>query len=202
MTVAEGIENAVTMTGAELRAAREQLGLSPVWLAQWLRTDERTLERMESGDSDIHSGQEARMDELVDFTDALVDKLTRQAQQRLKDIAADEPLTIWTFKSDREHDAWANRVARQILADYFPREDDLFEEFRLRAISLLRAGWTPEDVAKAVDAAVAKMPGGGRTPNLSLMPQFPAIFPARWHRQVCARVVERVPEVAISYVEP
>jgi hypothetical protein len=195
---------ATTMTGAELRAAREMMGLSPTWMATWLRTDERNLERMERGAEPIHDKFAQRMDQLVDHTDALVDRLTAQARTKLDALEPDDPgPVLWTFKTDRDYESWANRTARHLMKQELPprQSEDVYEEVRLRSMSLLMAGCPTTEVAEDIRRAVLKLPTGGRVADFSQMPQFPATLPARWHRQVCARVAERVPEVAIAYVE-
>jgi hypothetical protein len=204
VTVADDTEAATSdMTGAEVRTIREQLGLSKPCLAHWLRTDERTLERFESGEWPVLKAQEDRLEELLLITDELVRSLADEARNRLKDLPEDAPApTLLTFRNDSEHDIWANQIAKAIVTAHLPSNlgaDDVYE-FQTRAVSLLRAGRTPEEVAKAIDGAVMKMPDGSRVPNITKMPKFPVNLPSRWHRHVCARVVDQVRDVAIDYV--
>lgn len=187
---------AATMTGAEMRSAREMLGLSPTWLAAWLKTDERNLERMERGSEPIHDKFAARMDELIEHTDILVNRLTETVRAELQSDDS-EPI-LWTFKTDRDYEFWANRVARTVMKDVLPprQSEETYETIRLKSMSLLMAGHSPTSVRDAIAATVSD----GRA-DPAKIEGFPAVLPARWHRQLCARVTDRCPEAAIAYIE-
>jgi hypothetical protein len=203
------------MTAAELRAGRESLGLSPRQISEWVHTNERFVERVEIDDvsptaSDLSPEdlQERlrtysdRVEELIAHTDAYVDRLEREARQRLKSSA--EQVTLITFKNDADYQAWASRLARQIVKDLnivraASDRSRAVEDVEIAAEVLLMAGFTPGYVEEAVKSTLIRMTDGNVAVDSAQMQRFPMALPARWHRQVCARVVERVPEVAIAY---
>ena len=186
------------MTGAEFRATRESLGLSPRQMGDWVHTHERNIERLEidewvtdtDGDRAERLGTYSeRVEQLVEHTDALVERLETEARRRLRE--SKDQVTLLTFKNDPDYQAWASRLGRTIVRGLHIRNEDI----ELQAEILLMAGFT----AEVVEAKIKKALGPDKSVDPMKMDRFPMPLPARWHRQVCARVVERVPEVALAY---
>lgn len=268
---------ATAMTGAEMRAAREILGLSPKQMASWLGLIERDLERIEkeAHSAQIHDRLVERLAELEDHTDRVIERLMREVSSQ-----SDDQPVLWTFRSDDEQEAWAYNQARAILAEESGQPDttEIISTIRDKLAQqagfvhfgqvkwIIRSG-SADGVGRVKDARelkshildiVREIPGPppdeiqqdpklldlwkqcqvayaiseDRRPLLDAVKLLliagysktevvaklqsksvetaidflrisngVMILPSRWHRQLCARVADRCPDVAIAYVE-
>ena len=88
------------MTGAELKATREFLGLSTAWIADQLVIGERRLQRMESGKESIPNVVITLVDESYREARKLVDEMVAVYRRRVK--AADgAPVWLETYRTDQ-----------------------------------------------------------------------------------------------------
>ncbi|WP_293782638.1 DNA-binding transcriptional regulator [uncultured Aeromicrobium sp.] len=87
------------MTSAELRIARERMGLSAEWLAEYLGVALRTVRRWEHGHSPISDGVAREVIELVDEFDEFVDGIVQTLEA---DPSRDDAGREWlvTYGSD------------------------------------------------------------------------------------------------------
>ena len=122
------------MSPAELLSTREYLGLSTKWISEHLVMDERRITRMEAGEAEVPPNLVAFLDDLYLETKEAVERLI--ATNRRKAKSSDEPVTIYTYRTDH-----------------------------------------------------AYLAAGGK-------------YPSRWHRHICARVAEAVPNMVIAYTSP
>jgi hypothetical protein len=132
------------MTGAELQAIREYLGLSTKWLADYLdvgteQNGERKIVRWEDEKMPVPDHISGLVDDLYQEADTLVRWLSAEYRWRVKRHDGDG-VVLKTYRTDYE----------------FQR-------------ALRRAGF--KGVA----------------------------YPSRWHRMLCARVIDRVPGVILQY---
>lgn len=128
------------MTGAELQASREYLGLSTKWLADYLDVGERKIMRWEDEDLPIPDAITGLVDDLYQEAETVVRWLV--AEYRWKVRCNDgEGVVLTTYRTDNEFAAAMN---------------------------------------------------GQRSP-------IHQPYPSRWHRMLCARVVDRVPGVVLQY---
>jgi transcriptional regulator with XRE-family HTH domain len=128
----DGLADEDPITPAELRIAREELGLTGDHLARLLRVNPRTLRSWEQGRDPIPGRIRPEIAELREETAAAVAKLVESVD--------DEDTTIVTYRSDEEYAAahrggrwsasWHRQVAARAAAatgariDYADIEDD------------------------------------------------------------------------------
>lgn len=127
------------MTGAELQAVREYLGLSTRWMADFLGVGERKIMRWEDGELQIPDSVTGLVDDLYQEADTLVRWLTAEYRWRVKRQDGCG-VVLTTYRTDNEF-----------------------------AAALRRKGYEM------------------------------APYPSRWHRMLCARVMDRVPGVMLDY---
>jgi hypothetical protein len=132
------------MTGAELQAIREYLGLSIGWLARYLDVGneanrERKVARWEAGELVIPDAITGLVDDLYQEADTLVRWLTAEYRWKVKRQDG-IGVVLKTYRTDREF-----------------------------AAALRRNGYQMNP------------------------------YPSRWHRMLCARVIDRVPGVILDY---
>jgi hypothetical protein len=127
------------MTGAELQAIREYLGLSTKWLADYLEVGERKVMRWEDGELQIPGSITGLVDDLYQEADTLVRWLAAEHRWRVKRQDGCG-VVLTTYRTDKH------------FADALRKEG-----YRMKP------------------------------------------YPSRWHRMLCARVVDRVPGVMLDY---
>lgn len=91
-----------TMTGAELQATREFLGLSRTWLADKLQIGERRIMRMEAEQQPIPDAIVTLMDEVASYTKDAVSGLVNQYRRRLK-ASPNDPVLFLTYRNDETY---------------------------------------------------------------------------------------------------
>jgi hypothetical protein len=111
------------MTGAELKAMREYLGLSPLWLAgylargddlgkKWRENMARRIQRMELDQEKIPEELADDMDEIYEQTEKLVATLVANYRPDVEQGTAAPMLA--TYRSDEEY--WRDRDATEFPA--------------------------------------------------------------------------------------
>ena len=123
------------MTGAELKAAREYLGLSWSWTAEYLQCDERRLQRMEVDQEVVPAAIAGAIDDLyeetADYVRRMIDKYRSQVEAR------GDGVTFATYRSDTEYQkankhgrfqARWHRMAAQRIVDAVPGVILVYEE--------------------------------------------------------------------------
>jgi len=90
------------MTGAELRTMREYLGLSSLWLARYLKVNERKVTRWEMGELPIPDGVAAEVDDLYDEANAKVDELVAKYRPIVQEHSGQD-VEIVTYRTDDEY---------------------------------------------------------------------------------------------------
>lgn len=96
------------MTGAEFRIAREFLGLSTKWMAEYLSVNERELFRWEKSESPVPDGVAGEMDDLLEASNTIVRRLVQEYRRLVKENDGDG-VELLTFRKDEEY--WLN-IAR------------------------------------------------------------------------------------------
>jgi hypothetical protein len=96
---------AVTMTAAEFAIARESLGVSEQWLADYLATSLRTVQRWGKGQSRLSDSASDQVVDLLDQTDDFIEAVVSQLRA---DPIPDEHGEQWvtTYPTDtayRQH---------------------------------------------------------------------------------------------------
>lgn len=119
------------MTGAEMQATREFLGLSRSWLSEEMTMGERRMMRMEADKESIPDALVSKLDEIDAETKQEVTRLIAIYRREVK--SGREIVTLRTYRKDEEYSH-----------------------------------------------------AGGK-------------YPAKWHRMMCARVVEAVPRLVLVY---
>jgi len=102
------------MTGAEMQATREVLGLSRNWLSADLQISERRMMRMEADKERIPDALVARLDEVAAHTRDFVTELIARYRRETK-RAPDTDVLIHTYKADEDYaaaDDWPGYPAR------------------------------------------------------------------------------------------
>jgi ribosome-binding protein aMBF1 (putative translation factor) len=114
------------MTGAELKSAREYLGLSWSWLAEYLACDQRRLQRMELDQELVPSAIAGAVDDLYEETADQVRRLTEKYRDK---VNKGEQVTLTTYRTDTEYQralkharfqARWHRMVAQRVADALP----------------------------------------------------------------------------------
>jgi hypothetical protein len=115
------------MTGAELKALREYLGLSWSWLAEYLQCDERRLQRMEVDQELVPNAIAGAVEDLYDETDDFVRRMVDKYREKVK--AHGDGVEFPTYRSDGEYlrankhgrfQARWHRMVAQRVADAVP----------------------------------------------------------------------------------
>jgi hypothetical protein len=132
------------MTGAELQAIRELLGLSTRWLATYLdigtdKNGERKIMRWEDGIISIPDAISGLIEDLYQESVTLVDWLVAEFSWRLQQAGGDG-VVLSTYRTDKDF-----------------------------SHALKRSGFKGQP------------------------------YPSRWHRMLCARVMDRVPGLVLDY---
>jgi hypothetical protein len=98
------------MTGAELKAAREYLGLSLGWMTEYLGMgagdankppNTRRLERMEVGQENVPNAIAGAVEDLLDETDDTVRRMATKYREKVK--AHGDGVELPTYRSDKEY---------------------------------------------------------------------------------------------------
>lgn len=103
------------MTGAELRATREFLGLSTLWLARWLDVGERKLIRWESSELPIPGGVIGQIDDLYEEAATEVARLVAELRPV---VQRDGQSWLTTYRTDQEY--WARTGQGELGNDRYP----------------------------------------------------------------------------------
>lgn len=90
------------MTGAELKAAREYLGLSASWLAEFAVCDERRVQRMELDQELVAESVVNAVEKVFDETDEMVTRLTDKYGLLTKNNPG-KTITMPVYRSDAEY---------------------------------------------------------------------------------------------------
>lgn len=115
------------MTGAELKALREYLGLSWSWLAEYLQCDERRLQRMELDQELVPNAIAGAVEDLYDETSDFVDRMVDKYRQKVE--AHGDGVEFPTYRTDGEYQrankhgrfqARWHRMVAQRVADAVP----------------------------------------------------------------------------------
>lgn len=101
-------ESLPAMTGAEMQATREYLGLTLAWLAEKFSLNERRLHRMEADRDRIPDFLVKYFDESAAYTDQLVSDLIAEYRRRVK--GADGTVFFKVFRKDDAYDEASNDV--------------------------------------------------------------------------------------------
>lgn len=132
------------MTGAELQATREFLGLSRSWLADKLQIRERRIMRMDADQEPIPPAMVSFLDEVTAETKAIFGDLVARYRREVK--ADEEPVFFRTYRTDDLYQAdvpeskypsrWHRMLAARLydavpglVISYWDREDqpELFD---------------------------------------------------------------------------
>lgn len=105
------------LTDAELRIAREDLGLTAEWVAERIGVALRTVRRWEAGHSPVPAGVADTIGEWTDAADAQVDAWTA----RLLDV----PEPVLVIPREGERDGWPAGWWRALAARIIERVDGL-----------------------------------------------------------------------------
>ena len=91
------------MTGAELQATKEFLGLTTGWLAHRLVIDDRRIRRMEASRENIPTVIIGFLDDLYEDTKNQVDVWSSEYRRKVK--AAEGTVTLKTYRTDETYKA-------------------------------------------------------------------------------------------------
>lgn len=94
------------MSGAEMKALREDVGVTTAWLSKYFDVDMRTVQRWEDGDRIIPHNRAVQLDELQRDTDDAVASLARY-------ITTYAPGVVLTYRTDD----WINNPLAQQHTD-------------------------------------------------------------------------------------
>jgi hypothetical protein len=90
------------MTGAEMKSAREFLGLSLAWMSRYLMCDQRRLLRMEMDKEPIPNRLAGKLDDLYEATGQIVADLISKYQALTEERASGEAL-FQVYRNDDEY---------------------------------------------------------------------------------------------------
>jgi hypothetical protein len=99
MTVTEEVP---PMTGAEMKASREFMGLSLAWMSRYLMCDQRRLLRMEMGKEPIPNRLAGKFDDLYEATGQVVADLIHKYSALIEERASGEA-TLPVYRNDDEY---------------------------------------------------------------------------------------------------
>lgn len=94
------MEELPAMTGAELQATREFLGLSRGWLANKLQINERRIMRMDADQEPIPMAVVSLLDEVAVDTKTLVNDLTAKYRRLVKSSGDTAGVFLRTYRTD------------------------------------------------------------------------------------------------------
>ena len=106
------------MTGAEMKTAREFLGLTTSWLSNEMTMNERRMQRMEADQESIPDALVSKLDEISAETKDEVTRLIAVYRRKVK--ASDETVKLVTYRTDEKYSAaggtYPSRWHRMICA--------------------------------------------------------------------------------------
>ena len=111
-----------TLTAAELRIAREDLGLTVDWVAGWLGVTERLVRKWEAGTVVIPARRAEQIDRLTDEADRVIADLV----ERLRDL----PDPVLTIPREGVVDGWPASWWRAVAARVIEDVDGLRVTFQ------------------------------------------------------------------------
>ena len=97
----ENPEELPALTGAELKAMREYLGLSTAWMAEKLVIGERRIQRMESAQEPMAEPVVKLIDKAQADAQDLVEKMTPLYRRKVK-AAGGAPALLPTYRIDKD----------------------------------------------------------------------------------------------------
>lgn len=188
------------MTDAELRIARDRLGVSGDWLAGRLGVDSRSYRRWEEGRYQVPPG-------VADQVAALLEEADKQVDADLTDLAGNSAPILYTYRDDRDyyeanpdgtycsgwHRAIAGRVQEHIahlVIAYYSRPPHLGAELTGQLLDVMNGVY--------IDAAARSAPKAFLTgevedclDDVSASAAYPALLEAvrSWSEPQCAAIL-------------